>query len=238
MLLILNVLQVILALLFVFLVPGFAIITALFPRNALNAPERLLLSITTSITVDIIGGLVLNVSPWGLQSISWFALLFLVSCSAILVAWFRMGKLTQLRLPSIHIDVQATKIVPIVLAIMIAGVALRVASTEAPSQDLSGYTLLWMLPATNDNPGNLRVGIDSREFTATTYRLEVKADGRPVYEWPSIQLTPEQSWESVIDLARAGIAGSSVIEADLYRLDSAGTLYRHVELKHAQFTGD
>jgi hypothetical protein len=99
-----------------------------------------------------------------------------------------------------------------------------------PPSGVSGYTLLWMVPAGDGNANDFRLGVNSQEFEAATYRLQVNVGGRPLREWPELKLAPGDSWESPIGLP-SDRAGAGSVEAVLYRSDDPGTVYRRVELR-------
>jgi hypothetical protein len=115
------------------------------------------------------------------------------------------------------------------MAALLIGVAVWMARTPAPQKGLQGYTMLWMLP---DAAGShvVRLGVRSKEFDTTAYRLRVQVNDRTVREWPSIQLGPNEQWEQTIELPLEQLGGEEV-EAALYRLDSPGSAYRHVVLR-------
>ena len=83
------VLLALLALLFVLALPGYAITAAIFPWKILTGLERLLFTVGLSLTATILCGLVLNLTPWGLQTTSWTVLLSIVTLVASLAAMQR-----------------------------------------------------------------------------------------------------------------------------------------------------
>ncbi len=60
-----------LALPLVFILPGYALTAALFPRGGLGLAETLTSSIGLSLAAVIVGGVILNLTPEGLTSIAW-----------------------------------------------------------------------------------------------------------------------------------------------------------------------
>ncbi len=54
---------------FILLLPGYALIKALFPAKELDNIERIGLSIGMSLAVVIIAGLFLNSTPWGIRTV-------------------------------------------------------------------------------------------------------------------------------------------------------------------------
>src|SRR5436190_734931 len=68
-------LRLLIALPMVVIVPGYALMAATLPGPSLSGVERLVLSIGTSMAMTVLGGLFLNVTPWGLQPVTWVCLL-------------------------------------------------------------------------------------------------------------------------------------------------------------------
>src|SRR5271157_5961930 len=56
-------------LLMVLFIPGYVLMAALLPQT--DDVATLLLSLVLSLSLDILGALLLNITPWGLQPISW-----------------------------------------------------------------------------------------------------------------------------------------------------------------------
>ncbi len=210
--------------------PGYAITAALFPRRALDVPERVAFSVGLSLAVVALGGLALNWTPWGLRAETWAVLLGATTCLAGLIALARRkpGPLTLPRLA--HLGLNGRQAVWIGLAAIVVAVALGLAHTPSPQQNAQGYAVLWILPFDAGAPTVVRLGVDSMEPVSTRYRLEVKVDGRVVREWSSIALAPAEKWEESVDLSAEAI-GAQTVEAALYRLDDPRSVYRRVALR-------
>lgn len=56
--------------LFVFLLPGYSIIKALFPTRELDTIIRIVISVTMSMTLVVLTGIILNYTDWGIITIS------------------------------------------------------------------------------------------------------------------------------------------------------------------------
>ncbi len=227
------VLRVISALPLVFILPGYALTAAFFPTRSLDVPERLLFSLGLSLAVTAITGLALHVAMVGLQTKTWAITLATFTLCAGLIAWWRQSRRRTAPIaapreapfrPSIREGLLFG------LVILVAGAAIYLARMPTPPSGVSGYTLLWMIPANDGDWSNFRVGVDSKEFTPTSYRLQVTVDGQAVKEWPELNLAPGDSWQTSIELqATQAVSGS--VEAVLYRLDSPDAVYRHVKLQ-------
>lgn len=223
-----QVVRLVAALPLLFFLPGYAITAALFPKRSLGIPEQVLFSLGVSIAVVIAGSFALHWTPWGLQARSWVGLLFCV----ILVASFLAAKRWQKTGPvsgtpfNFVLDVRQGLLLGLAALVITAAVVL--ARTPLPPQGIQGYTQLWILPVSNDNPATVRVGISSMEFTPTEYSLRVLLVGEVVQEWPTIQLQPGEKWETNVILPENSIGK---VEAVLYRLDTPNDIYRRVTLQ-------
>src|ERR1700680_3784571 len=94
----------ILALPLLFVLPGYTLIEALFHQKLLNSTYRLVLSLGLSLTLAILGGLMLNVLPGGLQALSWAVLLgLLTTVFALFAAYLRR------RVQGREVQVQGTR---------------------------------------------------------------------------------------------------------------------------------
>jgi hypothetical protein len=118
------------------------------------------------------------------------------------------------------------------LAVLATGAAMQLDRLPTPNPAVSGYTLLWMVPA-NDGSNQLRVGVDSKEFDTTRYNVQLFDNGRLLERWPDLELEPGGSWQTSIELA-ASPAVTSTIEARLYRSDDPEQVYRRVSFVHGE----
>ena len=64
---------------FVLFLPGYVLTSALFARRTIRRAEVLLLSLAFSVSIVVIGTLILNWLPWGLTTTTWTALLLAVT---------------------------------------------------------------------------------------------------------------------------------------------------------------
>ena len=74
--------RIVFALPLLFLLPGLSLTASLFPRERLDAPRRLLLSLGLSLSVAILGALLLDLTDVGLRRSTWAVLLALLTCAA------------------------------------------------------------------------------------------------------------------------------------------------------------
>lgn len=228
--------------------PGLAFTTALLPPKQLGTAEHVLATVVTSIALAVIGGLVLDATPWGLQPVSWSVLLGGVTLVASLAALLRLQRLAgtgtsgsrgtgddghrRQSLPSPRgLHVPTLRLALPLVALALLGLAIYVARIPAPAERYQGYTTLWLAPD-GEQAGTrtgARLGIQSGEFEPTSYRLEVRVNGQVAHVWPDLRLEPNQAWLAQLVLPDAGRAALEV-NALLYRADTPQTVYRQVRL--------
>jgi uncharacterized membrane protein len=81
-------------LLFAFFFPGYALVSALFPkRDRLGGIERLALSFGLSIAVVPLIGLILNFTPWGIKLYPIVISVTIFILAASVVGWYRQRRL-------------------------------------------------------------------------------------------------------------------------------------------------
>lgn len=210
--------------------PGYALISALFPGRALGGWERVVFSVGLSLIIVILGGLVLNLTPFGLRTNSWAVYLGAITLGASSVALVRrrgQDKPASRWLMNRPTFLQA-------LLVVLAGViiygAVAVSFRGATQQSHTGFTQLWILPVSGANSKHaVRLGVSNMESQTVKYLLEVDVNGLIVKLWPSIDLKPNQQWETTLVLQQSGQIGPAKVEVYLYRGTST-TLYRHVLL--------
>ncbi len=224
------VVRLVAALPLLFLLPGYAITSALFPKRSLGIPEQLLFSVGISIAVVIVGGFALHWTPWGLQAGSWVALLFSVTLVASLVADTRWQRTAPISGMPLNFALDSRQGLLLGLAALVITAAIVLARTPLPPQAIQGYTQLWILPASDKDPGAVRVGISSMEFTPTEYRLQIMVDDQVLQEWPTLQLGPGEDWETSVLLPKNS-SHTRIVKALLYRQDDPSVVYRRVLLR-------
>ena len=244
-------LRALMALPLVFILPGYAISTALFPwgpnHDGLGLPERLLFMLMASISNTILGGLVLSQTAWGLQTTSWTVWMTTVTLLGALITWLRREaapvEQADSELASLpqgffnfgaRLGLRWRDGLWLALALFGVVLVLRMAQLPASPHGLQGYSMLWIAPVSENvsepSGQTIQVGVRSQEFGPVVYKVELTVDGRLLQEWPSIQLDPNQQWVETVGLDGAQTAGAT-IEASLYRLDQPTVRYRWVVLR-------
>ncbi len=115
------------------------------------------------------------------------------------------------------------------LAILIATAAVWF-SIIRPLEPQPSFTQFWMLPADQANKScAVSIGVQNFESDSVTYRVVMMVNGSQAGMWSSIVLAPQEKWSRSVPV-KPGAASSLYIEAQLYRADKPGTVYRNVHL--------
>lgn len=220
-------LRPVLTLSLILMLPGYALTIALFPDGGLGVPLRLLLSVGLSVAITMLGGLLLNLLPWGLQANTWTGLLISIILVASTIAWwrrrsYRVGVQT---LRSFNPQFRTEHILILSLSGLIALSAIGIARTPASQANLQGYTTLWIVPMDEQAQETVRLGVSNNEFAAMRYRLQLVAYGQIIHEWPLIDLDPGETWEQMASVQLQAL-GAEPVKALLYRLDQPTQVYR------------
>ena len=224
----------ILALPLVLVLPGYALTSALFVGQAFGIIERLVFSLGISLVIVISGGLLLDVTPFGLGSDSWAVLLGGITLAASIVTLVRRRR-QNVSAPhwwgskGIGLTFRQGLLLGMAAAIVCAAIAVSIIGAER--QSYPGFTQLWILPVSGaTRKDTVLLGVRNMEKAAMEYHLRVKVDGKLVKRWPAIDLKPGEKWEAALVILPAKHVGSTEVEAVLYRADDPTTIYRHVVL--------
>jgi uncharacterized membrane protein len=221
------------------LFPGYVFLVALLPkRGNLDGVERLALSIGLSLAIAPLVGLVLNFTPWGLNTFALtLSLLVLVFCLA------GVGLYRQRRLPREErfeplVALLAVKLgtnrplgdrvlsVALVLALLgtIAGVAYatgRHVKTSSfsefyvvgPQGTVANYPTM-LAP---EEEGRVILGIVNHEREATTYRLATAINEARPEELTSVTLEVGRKWEQLVGFSFSIEAPDQQVRFLLYK---------------------
>lgn len=214
-----------LALLFV--LPGFAVWTALFPRRREDALRTITFTVGISVAVGVLGGVTMG--AYGVLSTeTWGALMAGVTIVAALCAQARppapdTPRPRRTGLPTARVGVGAT--LAIIAALLVVGTAIGLARTPLPVPYDRGYTVLSIGPT--GDPDSVTVRISSSEANPRRFRLELRVPGRPKTYRP-VQIAPGQTINEPVALPPIddGAITASLID------DTSGTprVYRRVRL--------
>ncbi|MGC9219942.1 MAG: DUF1616 domain-containing protein [Solirubrobacteraceae bacterium] len=208
------------------LLPGFALTRAIFARSQPDALPtqvmRVTLTVALSIATLIIGALVLNGMPGGIQRTSWAVLLAVVTVSAsaasMALRWRDGPPATMPRLPRVRIGSTLT----VLLASAIAIGALIASRIPLRAPNAVGYTQLSILPTKAGRSVNVSVTCD--QLHTTSYRLVIHGAGKT----RSLRLTLAPGASRSV-LVRVHSARTGYVSATLRRTGQARP-YRQVRL--------
>lgn len=219
---------IMLALPLVFILPGYTLTQVLFHNRSLSAAYRLLFSIGLSFTIAVMSGLILNLLPGGLQAISWALWLGLVTgVFSLLAAHLRRGA-TMNGTHMVRFRLAVYPALICALALLVAIFVFLYATFGAIKQPYPGFTQLWMIPeAQTGKSCAVSLGVRSFESTPVTYRITMTVMGVQKTSWPSVVLASQQVWTQLVQIPPTA-AANVYVEAQLYRLDKPGTVYREV----------
>jgi hypothetical protein len=238
-------LRLLLGLLLALVLPGYALTAALFPRRALGGAERVLFTLSLSLSTTILCGFVLNRTPWGLQPESWATILSTVVLGSSLIAFARRYLIpassagetddqpvqtTQSEATSRpRLSLSVGQGLLFGLAAAAIGGAVLLARGEAALRPAQDVVQLWMLPSDTAESPTLRIGLNSAGQAAGEFRLQIERDGYIIREWPSLSIAAGQRWEQTVSL-QGRQPGSGPFEARLYRSEEPSVVYRRVAI--------
>jgi hypothetical protein len=227
-------LQIIAGILLTLILPGYAVTTFIFSfDNRLRNADRILITLGMSIILDILAGLILDLFPSGLNTISWvlFLGIIVIVLNGLTVLRKRSGDNNYFKAIQEKIIISRFSfftLITILISIIIIFSAIEINRVGALNQPKAHFTQLWIRPLVQPDFNVISIGITSFEETGTEFKLQALIDGRIVKEWNQINLDPNQEWENSL------IITSSVsvhkIEARLFRSGEVGSPYRSVFL--------
>jgi uncharacterized membrane protein len=221
-----NVLQIALSVPLVLFLPGFGLTLILFPWDSLGIPERLVLSVGLSIAFTALSGLILNLTPWGLQAKTlWIAVILCIAIEIAVMFFTRPVGRTNAKTFLRSINFNMRQWIFISLAALITIMAIQMARTPTSPGGLAGYTLL--SAQAGDTSDTIRLGVRSEEFKQTKYQIKYQYNGI-THKGPMLALKPGETWEQVVPIPIKDLTGKSFTVL-LYRLDNPTQVYRYVE---------
>jgi uncharacterized membrane protein len=242
--------RIVLGLLFILFLPGYALVAALYPRkDDLEPLERLALSLGLSIAVVPLIGLGLNYSPWGirLNPILAFVTLFIVLAAGV-AAYRRftlpsdeaMGIPVNLALPRWPRLRMADRLLGFLLVLALAGLgvgAYFLATSSAGSEEFTEFYVLGPEGKAEGYPSTVGVGdtltlilgVVNHEGVEASYRIQVTVAGRIAVSLDNVRLANKEEWESPLALTTTQPGSNQKVEFLLYKGDE-GVPYRTLHL--------
>ncbi|MEI7469165.1 MAG: DUF1616 domain-containing protein, partial [Chloroflexota bacterium] len=183
--------------LMVFVLPGYALATAIFDGSERSGIERTLMIVGLSFVIIVLGAVLLHFLPWGLQRWTWMLLLYAIVVIGCAATVYRRGGVL-IKFPDLD---QALTLINVSVLIkagmfMVAGgIAIsalwmaRSAEEYANRFEHTPFTQFWMLPTPNEaNNIAVKIGVQSSESNPVAYRLQISIDGKAVFEKSDLKL--------------------------------------------------
>lgn len=170
-----------------------------------------------SIGVIALGGLALNLLPWGLQAATWLGYVVV-----LLVIGLAFGRRPWSWRPVASVAAHEVVLAGVGAITIMAALILARSFAAYPTES---FTQLSIAAAAAAPTSSVEVRIKSEEPTPTGYRLEVLRDGASISTVASIRLRTGESWTGRVSV------GPGQIEARLFLLTDPGALYRHVTMQ-------
>lgn len=221
--------RILFAIALVTILPGYALTTAIFINMPLGIMEKVAFSFGFSLGMTSLGGLLLNYSPWGIQSNSWVILLGGISIIASVVTLVRIKYVEEVDLQVAHVPLHVNQLLLMLLAVMIMAGAYMYARTGAQNNSLPSPTRMWMLWVGNSQT-EIVLGIENQDSAAARYRLVLSTLQGQIHEWSEITLAPNTVWEVRYE-APSSVSEADFIKASLYLLNSPDEEFRQVYLR-------
>jgi uncharacterized membrane protein len=208
----------------VFLFPGYALVAAIFPENARQIVEQVTLALGLSLITVILGGFVLNWTPWGLSAEGWAVWVSGVTVFASGLALLRRRALPPMVPLLTKLGFSKLQMALFGLAAVVGLLAVQVARMGAFQQPTAGFTQLWVLPGDQAVSQEVRIGVSNMEGQAFTYRLCLSADAVAVGDCQEVTLEGGATWGANLEIPLA----AQKVEATLFRVDLPNVIYRYV----------
>ena len=209
--------------------PGYALTSAIFINTPLGIMEKVAFSFGFSLGMTSLGGLLLNYSPWGVQSSSWVLLLGNITIIASVITLVRMKNGAGVDLRVTHVPLHIGQIFLMLLAVVIMVGAFVYARAGAQNNSPPSPTRMWMLWVDNSQ-NEIVLGIENQDSNSAQYRLVLSSLQGQIDEWSVITLAPNAMWEVRYE-APLSVSEADFIRATLYTLSSSDDGFRQVYLR-------
>jgi uncharacterized membrane protein len=198
--------------------PGYAMTRLIVSSDRFGALERVVLSLGLSIAVTILGGILLNFSPFGLNVVAFTWLVSLVTITCAVLAW-RKGD-QKLTLPRLALRPAHWLWFGLAAILVVSAFALSVYGAQTYQN--TAFTQAWLLPA---DSAHVTLGLHNDEGHTETYQVTLVVNGKLAHQWKNITLTTQQGWQQ--SYAVSGPPGAHVL-VKIYRMENPTTVYRTV----------
>ncbi|MBN1260759.1 MAG: DUF1616 domain-containing protein [Anaerolineae bacterium] len=233
--------RLLLGLIFVLYVPGYALQAALFPRrDDLDGPERLALSLGLSVAIVPAVALLLDQLPGGIRL--WPIVLSetVVIAASLLAAWLRRRRLPLEERPLAEIELdlwswwgaqeRTNRILYGILAGALALALIAATAILALPRSVDSFTEFYVLgpeglaenyprESLANDPVSITAGIANQEGRPLTYRIEIQTAGALLAEVGPIDLEHGEVWEAAVTYTLPEAGDDQAVDFFLYRED-------------------
>ena len=232
--------RIILGLPLVLFIPGYILLSALFPgRGSLSGIERITFSIGLSIAVAIIIGIILNYTPWGisLYPILISATIFVVVTAS--VAWYRSLKSYEEFSITVNINLSRWRetagldkilslslVVAVLIALGSIGYVIAVPKheqlfTEFYILSLDGKAENYPRQAVLGEPVEIIIGIVNHEDIVISYLVDIRVNDIENSQVSTEELANGDRWEEMVSFVPQSSGAGQKVEFWLYRTGEA-----------------
>ncbi len=232
-----SVIRPILAVPFLMVFPGYALLVAVFPvKDQISGMERFVFSFILSLALAILTGLALNYTPWEIKVepvlYSLSALIFFISA----IAWVRLKSIQKSQRFGINLDLSWLKgsksltnnfiTFILVISILFALSYMIYASTESRvTETYSEFYILGQDGGTDEYPqlltlgdeGRVNIGIGNHEGRDVTYSIVINSNGESSNAVEQLLLSNGQEWEGQLNFLASTPGENMKVEFLLYR---------------------
>jgi hypothetical protein len=207
--------------------PGYAIAAAAFGSRSLPRAQLLVLSLGMSLATLALGGILLNVLPGGLRTVTWALLLVAVVLAACRGAALRRRRHARRRRREPLPRLPRLDWALLGVAAIVATAAFALAQKPLPAKHAIGFTALWMLPSGSPEDA-VDIGVASSEQDPGSFTLKIRVGKRGKPRITRFALDPGEERTFHLAVPSARPPGSTHVTASLFKQPGPDRLYRRV----------
>lgn len=209
--------------------PGVALL-ALFARRELRGFPGVALVAAASLGTLVLGGLILNLLPWGLTPLSWAIGLLVITLATSALAARSGFALFGGSLPTARMS--PATIVKVAVCVVLAGVTVGVAVTSQQAADRAQpLTELWLTDVDHDS--DVTVNLRNGEGGSRDYRVSVQVNDQDIVS-QDVTVADGSTWSEPVPLVRTGTDRDDLVVSVYAGSDTV--LYRQVTLNSGAAT--
>ncbi|MBN2097975.1 MAG: DUF1616 domain-containing protein [Dehalococcoidia bacterium] len=233
-----GILRIILSIVFLIFLPGYALVAALFPKkDSLDSVERMALSLVLSIAVVGLVGLVLVYTSWGIRACpiagAFSGLILACSVAALLrrrglPKEQRFEPRIRLSMPRLGKETAFDKALMCALLLAVLGAIGTITYVIVVPKHVERFSEFYLLSpnstmedytheAVVGKPVGNTLGIINREHDDVAYTIEVMIDGESVANIGPVQLSNGEKWEDKVSVVPTRVGSGQKVVFLLYK---------------------